>query len=51
MMCFAWILAILAITAVIVLRVSMLRRINDAAKKNERPFDYEDEYRDPYTGK
>lgn len=45
---FAIALAVLALVAVIGLRVWMLRHIQQAQKDGERPFDHEDETINPY---
>ncbi|WP_169833289.1 hypothetical protein [Corynebacterium phocae] len=41
-------LAILATGAFVAARVWMLRKINQAGKAGQRPFDYEDEMKNPY---
>lgn len=47
-MIFSGIIALLALATVLASRFWMLRRIRDAEEKEERPFDYEDELKNPY---
>lgn len=51
MIIFAIALAVVAITALIGSRVWLLRRISDAEKSGERPFDYEDRPVNPYESR
>ena len=48
MLYFAIVLAAIALIAVIASRVWMLRRIQQAQRDGERPFDQEDELINPY---
>ena len=44
-------MALTALTALIVARAWMLKKVKESGEEGERPFDYEDEPMNPYTGK
>lgn len=48
-MILAPIFAVVALAAVIGSRLWMLKKVKQAGRNDERPFDYEDELKNPYT--
>lgn len=48
-MIFAALFAVLALAAVIGSRLWMLKKVKQAGRNDERPFNYEDELKNPYA--